>query len=522
MKTFFAVFLFLGVLFLEQSHPDGHLQECDLADFSHISPVTDRIENRSFPSVAAWGIIRPHPDENPAQWQVSPHVPPIEWDWDENPRPHPIHVYPEIVEYLDLVYSDWNPYESFERWTISHQPQGGDTEHRLTIPNIFIDTEWVLNRQRYYHRKNPNFVYMSGVSLHSDYLDAFPDDPKYWLHYAGNRVQYPDPNVFMIDLRNPDVQEHMISHWVGQANCGVWDGTLIDSVAEDGYRIAGMGDLPLKIRKEYRDGLIHILREARKQIDDDFLIAINAGYSKSPGLAPHLNGAYMEVAKDPGTVYSLEQLLIIEDSLLWNETHFREPRINYLEGFGLEWEAPTSPNNRKWMRLFTTLSLTHSDGYVSYNLGRSLPAGHDIIWHDFWNADLGRPLGGNETKGVQYQTQKGVVIEGLFIREFTNGWAVYNRSGKPRRVYLPEKVTGWESGVGPRHWHEIPDLDGEMYLKVVREQPRGREPSDLNGDGVVNVLDLVIVSNAFGETEPDLNGDGVVNVLDLVIIANAF
>ena len=46
---------------------------------------------------------------------------------------------------------------------------------------------------------------------------------------------------------------------------------------------------------------------------------------------------------------------------------------------------------------------------------------------------------------------------------------------------------------------------------------------DLNFDGVVNILDLVIVANAFGDPiGPDLNSDGVVNILDLVIVANAF
>ena len=45
---------------------------------------------------------------------------------------------------------------------------------------------------------------------------------------------------------------------------------------------------------------------------------------------------------------------------------------------------------------------------------------------------------------------------------------------------------------------------------------------DLNFDGVVNILDLVMVANAFGDpTGPDLNSDDVVNILDLVIVANA-
>ena len=46
--------------------------------------------------------------------------------------------------------------------------------------------------------------------------------------------------------------------------------------------------------------------------------------------------------------------------------------------------------------------------------------------------------------------------------------------------------------------------------------------ADVNGDGKVNILDLVAIANAFGDAEPDLNGDGVVNIQDLVIVANAF
>ena len=51
---------------------------------------------------------------------------------------------------------------------------------------------------------------------------------------------------------------------------------------------------------------------------------------------------------------------------------------------------------------------------------------------------------------------------------------------------------------------------------------KAEKPADLNGDGFVNILDLVILSNAIGKDSPDLNADGVVNILDLVILSNAF
>ena len=56
----------------------------------------------------------------------------------------------------------------------------------------------------------------------------------------------------------------------------------------------------------------------------------------------------------------------------------------------------------------------------------------------------------------------------------------------------------------------------------------GYQPSalagDLNHDGVVNILDLVLVASQFGTTgitAADLNGDNTVNIQDLVLVANA-
>ena len=56
----------------------------------------------------------------------------------------------------------------------------------------------------------------------------------------------------------------------------------------------------------------------------------------------------------------------------------------------------------------------------------------------------------------------------------------------------------------------------------------GYQPSalagDLNHDGLVNILDLVLVASQFGTTgitAADLNGDNTVNIQDLVLVANA-
>ena len=47
---------------------------------------------------------------------------------------------------------------------------------------------------------------------------------------------------------------------------------------------------------------------------------------------------------------------------------------------------------------------------------------------------------------------------------------------------------------------------------------------DLNGDGMVNIQDIVLIAASFGESgesNADVNGDGEVNIQDLVAIANA-
>ena len=159
------------------------------------------------------------------------------------------------------------------------------------------------------------------------------------------------------------------------------------------------------------------------------------------------------------------------------------------------------------MRATTTMSLTHSDGYVLFAVGYY----NHHYWYDFWDADLGQPVG---PKSQLYNED----TPGLYIREFTNGWAVYNHSGGAQVITLPEEAQGVASSlVGTEH--TLHNLDGEMYLRV-----KPKNPADVNGDGVVNILDLTLVAQAMGTDKPeaDVNGDSVVNVFDLVFVANQF
>ena len=67
----------------------------------------------------------------------------------------------------------------------------------------------------------------------------------------------------------------------------------------------------------------------------------------------------------------------------------------------------------------------------------------------------------------------------------------------------------------------------ESTYQEGRGTPGYRHPdstADLNNDGVVNILDLVLVASQFGTTNAaaDLNADGTVNMDDLVFVANAW
>ena len=451
-------------------------------------PIRERIQNRSFPSVfKAW---------------------------------HSILNRPALSREDRFAYHDLFLGAGFElRWL--ETDQGFQLVGNLTRARQQRDA--LLDR-------NPNMLFLFEIRMRDAFVGrVYHEDWPYWIRdTGGNRISAADDySAFLVDFTHPDVQDIIVQQAIAVSKCGLYDGIFLDWWREDWGVLRGY-----QTYEEEQQARGVIIQRVRAAVGDDFLIWVNPNRSKPLRAMPYINGLFMETTRDHDDGYTHSGLIEIESTLVWAEENLREPRINGLEGWGVETEAPDSSTNRRWMRVFTTMSLTHSDGYVLYITGIRSPNHehdwstfeqthaevhnrgiahnhhHDHYWYDFWDANLGKPIG---PKAQRYQN-----VEGLFIREFTNGWAVYNRSGNAQEISLPESATAVGNGdLRSATTFLLPDLDGEIYLTT-------KSFADVNGDGSVNILDLIQVANGLGKSAPDPNGDGMVNILDLVFVASHF
>ena len=437
-------------------------------------PIEPRIENRDFPSIfQAWNAITNLPELS-AEDKIALHD----------------------------VYWHGQPFQ-----TVLLQTDSGS--------HLVCDIEQSNAMRDELLARNPNMLFLTEVR----YRDGVPNIhyPEDWFGWVrdenGNLVTaWAQGQLMLVDFTLPEVQDIIVGNVVAIAESGLFDGVVFDWWHEDHFSLADWRDNSKRYSTKEAElqARLSIVQRIREQVPEDFLIIGNTNRRKIPVTAPYMNGGYMETGRDNG-IYTRKGIIEIESSLLWLEENVREPRINCLEGWGVGHEPPDSPTNKRWMRLFTTMSLTLSDGYVMYNMAE-IQFGfgdHAHIWHDFWDANLGQPVGPT--------AQRHQDIEGLYIREFTNGWAVYNRSGQAQTITLLASATpvSDRGGVSAFQTHLLPDLDGEIYLTT-------RSFADVNGDGVVNILDLIEVTNSLGKTAPDPNGDGVVNILDLVFVTEQF
>ena len=433
----------------------------------------NKTDQRDFPSIfQAWSGIENRPDESERQRLV---------------RHDLAFAHPYTLLRIAWNISESQPYSGL---ATDLNPSQLDTARQRKRelwdlnPNLLLLVEIRYRDARYLSRQNEPLV--------ENWWEVgfYPPDSPYWLRDSagepvigwgedtnGNgKIDEGDTILnYLIDFTNPEVQNLIVKQAVTLDQSGLFDGIMLDWWNED-YATSPIGvddwSETILTREAELEARLAILRKIRAQVDNDFLILVNANMRQIPKSASDVNGIFMECYKQEyNKGYRLDQILQIEETLLWAEQNLREPRINCLEG----WRVVTdymgdldtrvternNAENQQWMRMITTLSLTHSDGYVLFGDDNAIPVyDHLHNWYDLWDANLGQPT---QEKAVQYREGTG-----LFIREFENGWAVYNRSGTAQTVTFNENVIGANSGKRQLH-HHIPDFDGEIFLKTNKE-----------------------------------------------------
>ena len=361
-------------------------------------PLEPRLENRNYPSIfTRWG---PHVDNRP---DLSRH---------------------ERTALHDLWYDG-------PHFTLRFH----DTSDGFAMAGVLDKAVEIRDE---YLSINPHMLFIVDIRMPQEWVWALPEDWPGWIRDAdGQRIG--ESSAYLMDFTDPLVQDRIVAQAVAVSECGLYDGIFFDYWSETWPVLTGRDrNSVLRIwrgmeaEQRARDT---ILQRIRADTRPNFLIMGNTNIEIIPRTAPSVNGGAMEtVMPADRDLHNVEKdLNKIRESLLWLDRNLREPRVNGLEGWSIPTEPPDSPDNRRWMRAITTLSLTHSDGYVVYK---------DIIndyhhWYDFWDADLGRPVG---EKGQLYQG-----TDGLYIREYTNGWAVYNHSGAPRVIHSRKKQRAWRA-----------------------------------------------------------------------------
>ena len=127
-------------------------------------------------------------------------------------------------------------------------------------------------------------------------------------------------------------------------------------------------------------------------------------------------------------------------------------------------------------------------------------------------------LAGEHSEGVLFEIRLNGQTHVNFLKDtfdWTDGSISLDEfAGEPvllEFVTDPGQYDGNGADYDWAHWGDL----------IITEE---KHSADVNNDGLVNILDLTLVAQAFGtdSKEGDVNGDGVVNVFDLVFVANAF
>ena len=156
------------------------------------------------------------------------------------------------------------------------------------------------------------------------------------------------------------------------------------------------------------------------------------------------------------------------------------------------------------------------DGETILQLLLALPQARNVTFA----FSMGLGEGGSRSDGVLFK----ILLNGRSLFEQfidTMGWAdaqisLVEHAGESVLLELVTHPAG-SASYDKANWAD---------LLITAEGVESQSSDDVNRDGMVNILDLVLVAQEFGGKPPnnaraDVNNDGQVNVLDLVLVARA-
>lgn len=279
---------------------------------------------------------------------------------------------------------------------------------------------------------NPRMVFLFEVRWRDAPGSFLPEDSSYWKRNAdGSRVlgwnNGPEP-YYLMNPDNPEFADNIARQCRIAIDSGIYDGVMFDW-----------------------DGYMPIVRRVREQLGDDALIIVNIHdrIDEAKEYGKLVNGAFMELAP-PGPGYQGRTLGTWESTrkaLLVFEQVFREPQVNCLEAWG-------NRNDLRRMRAVTTLSLTHSDGYVLYADPNPLATpDHLHDWYDFWDLPLGAAQGPCNKRN-----------DGTHARRFEGGVVIYNplKNGEVQVEFDSPRRRAYTGDEGTRF--RLQDCDGDVFL----------------------------------------------------------
>lgn len=290
--------------------------------------------------------------------------------------------------------------------------------------------------------KNPNVVLLANLNYRGAKAAWLPYDHEWWMRDAGgNRIVSQvntDPTKvwYRLDFQKPALRTQVATWAAAAVNSGVYDGVLIDWWDEN-------------IATEL-DARMDMIQQIRNAIPNG-LIIVNSNDRKPTKAAPYINGVFMETGTKTTRATTPARWVEIQNTLEWNQANVLEPKLVCLEiWYQTNFDEPSR------MRAATTMSLTLSDGYVLFGEDNDAAGvDHKHWWYDFWNKSLGKAVGGLNS----------LQANGTYMREFENGYAVYNPMGNGQvTVTFPVNYIRVSTGASAKV-HNIHDQDGEIFLR---------------------------------------------------------